>query len=152
MHKAPLVDARAPLLCRQAEAVEPTYAGSNQRCGSISTCRRRVSPWYTNICPSADQDGSQGRFADVAVPGRVARGLNRPGNPQIASPALLHCRIGGHGELSCVWLSDRQGELSERGGDPEGGVRVDSDFVVATAEVLGESESGNDDLGAAVGA
>jgi hypothetical protein len=52
----------------------------------------------------------------------------------------FHSPGGGQSGPGRNLRSDRRRELGERGCDPEGGVRVDSEFVVAAAEVLHECE------------
>jgi hypothetical protein len=60
--------------------------------------------------------------------------------------ALLRWGISGRAELH--WrVSDRPGEFGERRGDPQCGAGVDSEFVVAAAQILYEGMAGDHDLG-----
>jgi hypothetical protein len=59
--------------------------------------------------------------------------------------ALLRCEISGRGEPAGQ-SSDRSGEFSERRGDPQRGAGVDSEFVVAAAQILQEGVTGDHDL------
>ncbi len=43
------------------------------------------------------------------------------------------------------------GEFGERGGDPQRGAGVDSEFVVAAAQILHEGVPGDDHLGCPIG-
>jgi DDE domain len=75
-----------------------------------------------------------------------------PVYPRVLDEALLRCLIGGQADAVHVPVSDRLGELGERGGDPQRPSRFGSEFVVAAAQILHEPESGDDDSSGAVGA
>lgn len=63
--------------------------------------------------------------------------------------ALLRCEISGRVELGRI-MSDRLGELGERRADPQCGAGVDSEFVVAAAQILYEGVAGDHDLRAPI--
>ena len=80
---------------------------------------------------------------------RVAeRRTRRPCHARMWRPVQRCCFVGSADASSPVSGpgSDRLGEFGECAGDPQGGWGVESEFVVATSEVLHEGVSGDDHL------